>query len=240
MKNGMMSKGLAGLGQGLAAVGTMGYQAKLQGDLESQRAEIMALRDDKLSAYTDGRADLLYTRTQGIHREDNIAKGNADSERDRRADVRVSEQEKRADARQNAELEAKGKIPYTLPPGTRLVDRTGKEIFYNKPETDPEEKRKSEKHIDDRINSLRLQISARMGQGFMEKMTEPDRKDFDTIFKKASKLIRDGSTMEDAYTATVDELERLKSRVSVPAGNAGTGESDSGSSVSKMRNLFKY
>jgi len=237
MKNGMMSKGLAGLGQGLAAAGTMGYQVKLQGDLESQRAEIMALRDDKLSAYADGRADLLYTRTQGIHREDNIAKGNADSERDRRADLRVSEQEKRADARQNAELEAKEKIPYIVTSGTRLYDRKGKEIAYNKPETDPEEKRKSEKHINDQITSLRLQISAHMGQGFMEKMTEPDRKDFDTIFEQASKMIRKGSTMEDAYTTALNDLNRMKSRASGPP---GTGESDSGSSVSKMRNLFKY
>ena len=231
MKNGMMSKGLAGLGQGLAAVGTMGYQAKRQGDLESQRAEIMALRDDKLSAYTDGRADLLYTRTQEIHREDNIAKGNADSERDRRADLRVSEQEKRADARQNAELEAKEKIPYIVTSGTRLYDRKGNEIAHNKPETDPEEKRKSEKHIDDRINSLRLQINSHMGQGFMEKMTEPDRKDFDTIFEQASKLIRKGSTMEDAYTTALNDLNRLKSRV---------GDSDSESAASRIRKLVPY
>ena len=57
MKNGFMAKGLAGLGQGLAIAGQMGYQSKLQGDLESQRAELMSKRDEVLQRYENERTD---------------------------------------------------------------------------------------------------------------------------------------------------------------------------------------
>lgn len=238
MNNGFMSKAAAGLGSGMAIAGQMGYQAKLQGDLEAQKAEIMAKRDAMLQTGENTRA-AAHDQTQRDIADKQVA-GHLSG-------IMMTNQVKDtkpiilpkggklfgADGSLLAENTEASDKAIILPEGAKAFGPDGKELASNPKAAEDKGLPKTDKDIDQRVNDLRSTITARMGNGFMEKLTEPDRKDFDTLFTKASKMIRNKLTMEDAYASVVDDLERLKAKVT-PA------DSKPSSAVDSIRNKFKY
>lgn len=70
MNNGFFGKAMSGLGTGLAIAGQMSLHAKLQGDLEAQRGEIMAKRDEVLQGFENQRNAATITGQKEIHAAD--------------------------------------------------------------------------------------------------------------------------------------------------------------------------
>lgn len=247
---GLMAKAGAGLGSGMAVAGQMGYHAQLQGDLARQHGEILAQLEQTKQGYENQRNAANIQGMKDVH-----AANNATSLQvaDKQAESHLKGIGIMASVRDNkptlvpkggVAIGADGDVLFdnsdgdedklmAVPEGTKIIDKsTRKEVFAN-PKTDkglPNDV----KDTDHRVTLYQGMVKDHLGVGFLEKLNDTERKEFDQLLTNGADQVRAGTDPEKAFRATLDAFQRKQ------AISGGKTESGGNSKVESLRNRLGY
>ena len=252
MKNGFMSKALSGLGTGLAIAGELGYRAKLQGDLQAQRDEIMAKRDEVLQGFENQRNASTIAGQKEIHAAD-------------RASMKETSAATNVAHLKGIEMQlgAKDTKPVVVD-GVAYIRNEGKDPIvvgdktYGTGELVPATKKgekwvanadmgvlveegtgrtkqvgdgaggaKNEEATMKRLTMLKDLAKSRMGVDFFQKLNDDERAQFDSIFIEAARSSRTTPNIEDAYESAIKKWENTKKRSAIKGDSGGNSKAQS-------------
>lgn len=259
-KFGFMSKALAGAGQGLQLAGQIGFQAKLQSDLEAQRSALLAKRDEVLQRYEGGRLDKdiaarasegaldRATRKEGFITQKAAHLEGIDKQlqaKDNKVDFKdgvaflngVPNEELTKSASALSKQYGTTKTTDLLQNMQGLVDKQvaknyGEAFNMLKPKGESEGLPKTTKDTDDRIKMYKSFVTDYLGVDFLAKLDPEMRPKYTKLLTEGADQVRNNIDPEKAFRAQVEALDRLEERVSTPG--------DGNTKAQEFRKRFGY
>lgn len=250
MNNGFMAKAGAGLGTGLAIAGQMGLHSQLQGDLQRQHGEILAQLEETKQGYENQRNAATIAGQKDIHAANNATQLQV---ADKQAASHLAGIGMMASVKDNkpslvpkgaVAIGADGSVLYDnsdgdkdelmpVPEGTTIIDKKTRQPVFNNPKTD-EGLSKNTKDLDHRVTLYQGMVKDHLGVGFLEKLNDTERKEFDQLLTNGADQVRKGTDPEKAFRATLDAFQRKQ------AISGGKTESGGNSKVESLRNRLGY
>ena len=251
MQNGFMAKGLAGAGQGMAIAGQMAFHSQLASDLESQKAEALAKRDQVIQGYENQRNAATIQGQKDIHAAD---RKSAESVGLMQKEAHLEGIDKQLGAKDNKPVMVpKGSVAIAtdgsvlfdntagdadklmnVPEGSKVINQAGEQVFSNPKDPKAEGLDKTTKDTDHRVTLYQNMVKEHMGVGFLEKLDDTERKEFDTLLMNGADQVRKGADPEKAFRSTLDAFTNVKTRAGI------TGDSGTNPKVQSFRDKFKY
>lgn len=261
--NGLMAKAGAGLGDALSFVGKVGYQAKVHGDLQAQQGEILGKLEQVKQGYENQRNERNNANLKQIHADSDathlkaaeIAKsshlegiGLMAKAKDNKPVIVDGVAYIQHEGKEPLVIGDKTYQPGELVPATKKGDKwfanadlgllveenTGRTKSVGSDDPNARGLPKGTKDTDHRVTLYQKMINDHMGVGFLEKLDDAQRKEFDTLLSNGADLVRKGTDPEKAFRSTLDAFGRGKTMSGIK------GDSGNNSKVQTFRDKYKY